>query len=671
MTVPVDHWDNADPGGDLASLPQLALQLLRAYVCDFGTDATDLRQACAGNPIAMALLGRSGRRLDTDGYAAILPLVSQQGTVSWTELRYQDSLLIWWRSQRAAHLARALALLTGQAAPDDFFAAALLAGVGYEQHNQHHAASLQPWLRAAETPEHYSTYCQAQPVADAGTCVQSLLAHNGWSMAVRDAVRYHAAPLAQLADARPLLQITNLSWRIGWQLAVDADNLHQCARLLGMQDSLLSELLQQVDADVERRAQQLGLVTWNQATLAHCQDAQYELAQSMQWLLRVEGWQQQLRTETRLPQLEHRLLEILAQIARPYASVLWIAARDVDGSARLKLLRPLDDAIAADIAFDPARSLIATVAEGRTMLVLGEAEQQQRAIAIVDRQLFARINAPSIVLIPLRTGENAMGVLLCGAGSVRNESQFTESAAIARLLVVALQQRQNLLEQNPLLLDAQSVREWIHEVSNPLTIVGNYLAALQLRHADDTSLGDDLERIRQELARAQQLVSDPQGVATRRATLEVGCDVNGVVRDVIRLLSSGGKEPGRFDLKLAAQGRTTVAREALQQIVTNLLKNAVEVLDANGEVSIVSDDNMQWDGERYVLLTISDNGPGLPPPLRDNAFAGGFTTKAGHAGLGLHITKKLVDDAGGRILCRSSERGTQFQLLLPQRRDAH
>jgi len=671
MTLPIDHWDYADPGGDLASLPQLALQLLRACVCDFG--AGDVREAWICNPIAMALLGRSGRRLDADadGYGAILPLVSQQGTVSWTEQRYQDALLIWWRSQRAAHLARALALLTGQSAPDDFFAAALLVGVGYEQHSQYHAVSLQPWLRDAETPEHYATHCQTQQVVDAGATAQSLLAQSGWSMAVRDAVRYHAAPLSQLADARPLLQITNLSWRIGWQLPADGDNLRQCARLLGVEEGLLTELLQQVDTDVERRAQQLGLVFWSEASLAHCQDAQYELAQSMQWLLRLEGWQQQLRAETRLPQLEHRLLEILAQIARPYASVLWIATREADGVSRLKLLRPLDEAIAGEIVFDPSRSLVASVAAGSSMVVLGEAEQQQRAIGIIDRQLFARIAAPSIVLIPLRTGENAMGVLLCGAGSVRNESQFTESAAIARLLVVALQQRQSLLDQSPLLLDAQTLREWIHEVSNPLTIVSNYLATLQLRHAEDASLREDLDRIRQELARAQQLVSDPQGAAKQRAARESGCDVNTVVRDVIRLLSSGGKEKIRFDLRLAAQGRTTVAKDVLQQIVTNLLKNAVEVLDANGEVSIVSDDNMQWDGDRYVLLAIGDNGSGLPQPLRDNAFAGGFTTKAGHAGLGLHITKKLVDDAGGRILCRSSERGTQFQLLLPQRTGAH
>jgi signal transduction histidine kinase len=679
MAFLTDHWDPTSTGGELASLPQLALQLLRACTSDLAPDvsqlASPLRLACQVNPVAMAALGRSNRRADPDGLvAAVLPLVTQQGTVSWTESRYQDSLLTWWRSQRAAHIARALALVSGQPAADEFFAAALLVGVGYEHHTQHFADILLPQLRGSDSVESYTAWCQSQPVADAGASVQALLAQHGWPMAVRDAVRYHAAPITQLADARPLLQIVNLGWRLGWQLTTDAANLKQCARLLGLQESLLGELVQQADHDVGQLAQQLGLPIWDQATLAHCQDAQHELSRSLQWLLKFEGWQQQLRNVANVLQMEQCLQEILQQIARPYASVLWIAdigATQAGAAAttpgRLRPFQPLDDAIAADLALEPTRSLIAAAALGRQIVVLNEAEQQQRAVSIVDRQVFARISAPNVVMIPVRTGEIVLGVLLCGAGPMRSDSQFVETAAIARLVGAGITRYRELLRTNPLVLDARALQEWVHEVSNPLTIVGNYVATLLARHAQETALCEDLGRIRQELARAAALINDPQGVASRRQAASDGCDVNAVVQEVIRLLSSGAANGIRFDVKLAASRRSSVAADTVQQIVTNILKNAVEVLDANGEVSVVSDDNMQWDGERYVSLTISDNGPGLPPPLRDHAFAGGFSTKAGHAGLGLHITKKLVDDAGGRILCRTSDRGTQFQLLLPQR----
>jgi signal transduction histidine kinase len=682
MAFLTDHWDPASTGGELASLPQLALQLLRACTSDLVPDSSplssqpsQLRLACQVNPVAMATLGRSGRRTDMEGLvAAVLPLVTQQGTVSWTESRYQDSLLTWWRSQRAAHIARALALVSGQAAADDFFAAALLVGVGYEHHTQYFADILLPKLRSSESVESYTAYCQSQPVADAGAGVQALLAQHGWPMAVRDAVRYHAAPITQLADARPLLQIVNLGWRLGWQLSVEPANLKQCARLLGLQESLLGELVQQADHDVGQLAQQLGLPVWDQATLAHCQDAQHELSRSLQWLLKFEGWQQQLRNVANVLQMEQCLQEILQQIARPYASVLWIAEADAGQVAsstlqptRLRPFQELDDAIAADLVLAPSRSLIASAALGQQIVVLNEAEQQQRAISIVDRQVFARISAPNIVMIPVRTGEIVSGVLLCGAGPMRSDSQFVETAAIARLVFTGITRYRELLRTNPLVLDARALQEWVHEVSNPLTIVGNYVATMLAQHAQDTALCEDLGRIRQELARTAALINDPQGVTARRHASNNGCDVNVVVQDVVRLLSTGAATAIRFDIRLAASHRTIVAADTVQQIVTNILKNAVEVLDASGEVSVVSDDNMQWDGERYVLLVISDNGTGLPPPLRDHAFAGGVSTKAGHAGLGLHITKRLVDDAGGRILCRTSDRGTQFQLLLPQR----
>jgi len=398
-----------------------------------------------------------------------------------------------------------------------------------------------------------------------------------------------------------------------------------------------------------------------------------ELSRALQWLLKFEGWQQQLRNVANVLQMEQCLHEILQQIARPFASILWIAdVEAVSGSEtvtpkRLRPFQPLDEAIAADLSLDQARSLIAAVTLGRQIVVLNEAEQQQRAISIVDRQVFARIAAPNIVMIPIRTGEIVCGVLLCGAGPMRSDSQFFETGAIARLVSAGITRYRELLRTNPLVLDARALQEWVHEVGNPLTIVGNYVATMLARYELDAALSEDLVRIRQELARAAALINDPQRVTARREASTDGCDVNVVVQDVIRLLSSGAASGIRFDVRLASARRTKMAADTVQQIVTNILKNAVEVLDASGEVSVVSDDNMQWDGERYVSLIISDNGSGLPVPLRDHAFAGGFSTKAGHAGLGLHITKRLVDDAGGRILCRTSDRGTQFQLLLPQR----
>ena len=107
---------------------------------------------------------------------------------------------------------------------------------------------------------------------------------------------------------------------------------------------------------------------------------------------------------------------------------------------------------------------------------------------------------------------------------------------------------------------------------------------------------------------------------------------------------------------------------AIKQIYTNLVKNAIEALPANGEIMVYTQDNVNVDGEPFVEISVSDNGPGIPPDILPNLFSPVDTTKQGeHAGLGLTIVKNLVNEIHGSIRCRSSSRGTEFLVLLPRR----
>jgi nitrogen-specific signal transduction histidine kinase len=73
-------------------------------------------------------------------------------------------------------------------------------------------------------------------------------------------------------------------------------------------------------------------------------------------------------------------------------------------------------------------------------------------------------------------------------------------------------------------------------------------------------------------------------------------------------------------------------------------------------------------GKDFVEIRIQDNGTGIPTDIKNNLFMPVTSTKGnGHSGLGLSITKNLVTDAHGTISCRSSAKGTEFQILLPQR----
>ena len=106
---------------------------------------------------------------------------------------------------------------------------------------------------------------------------------------------------------------------------------------------------------------------------------------------------------------------------------------------------------------------------------------------------------------------------------------------------------------------------------------------------------------------------------------------------------------------------------ALKQIYTNLIKNAVEALPANGQLMVYTQDYVNVDGKQHIELSVADDGPGIDMNILPQLFSPVESTKGDdHAGLGLTIVKNLVNELHGSISCRSSDKGTSFHILLPK-----
>jgi signal transduction histidine kinase len=105
---------------------------------------------------------------------------------------------------------------------------------------------------------------------------------------------------------------------------------------------------------------------------------------------------------------------------------------------------------------------------------------------------------------------------------------------------------------------------------------------------------------------------------------------------------------------------------ALNQVFLNLLKNATEALEGTGGIVRV---RLGQEGS-WVVIEIRDDGPGIPPEIRERLFEPFFSTKgAGRGtGLGLSICRRIVSEHGGSIrVDSSSEAGTTFMVRLPVR----
>jgi signal transduction histidine kinase len=102
------------------------------------------------------------------------------------------------------------------------------------------------------------------------------------------------------------------------------------------------------------------------------------------------------------------------------------------------------------------------------------------------------------------------------------------------------------------------------------------------------------------------------------------------------------------------------------QVITNLLRNAADSMPNGGALTL----RTRRDGQ-MALLQVTDTGTGIPPDLMERIFSPFFTTKASGTGLGLAVSRKIVDDHGGRVEVQSKlGEGTTFSIYLPLHRPA-
>jgi signal transduction histidine kinase len=149
-------------------------------------------------------------------------------------------------------------------------------------------------------------------------------------------------------------------------------------------------------------------------------------------------------------------------------------------------------------------------------------------------------------------------------------------------------------------------------------------------------------------------------------------DLNEVVRDMIVLLRS---EATRYSIsvrtKLAADLPEVVGdRVQLQQVLMNLMINGIDAMrDVDGTRELVVKSERGEDEQ--ALVSVSDTGVGLPQQQADQIFNAFFTTKSHGTGMGLRISRSIVESHGGRLwAAENSPRGASFYVTLPTKAEA-
>ena len=212
----------------------------------------------------------------------------------------------------------------------------------------------------------------------------------------------------------------------------------------------------------------------------------------------------------------------------------------------------------------------------------------------------------------------------------------------------------------------------VHEVSQPLgAMIASAAAGARWLAADPPEIAEArsaLDNIAADGKRAREVIARIRALAKRQAPRLELLDIN---RKILEVLALTEHELRSHDIVLQAQLGEALRRVAgdrvqLQQVLLNLILNAIEAMsgvhDRPRQLTIVS----REDAPNAVVVEVRDSGMGLDPEGAERVFEAFYTTKAEGIGIGLSISRSIIEAHGGRLWASSNEpRGAVFGFSLP------
>ncbi len=237
----------------------------------------------------------------------------------------------------------------------------------------------------------------------------------------------------------------------------------------------------------------------------------------------------------------------------------------------------------------------------------------------------------------------------------------------------ALQQmHEQLAHANRVATMGQLTASIAHEIAQPIGAVYNRAnAAINFLSKDPP----DLEEVREAISgiagaadRAREIIGRIRDQVKKAPPRKDIFDLNRTIEEVLLLAGSTITKEAIFVQADFAKGLPPVRgdRVQLQQVVLNLILNAVEAMSSvdncSRELQISTKHNETGD----VLVTVSDTGPGVTPENLERVFESFFTTKSSGVGIGLSICRSILEGHGGSLWANANEpRGARFQFTLP------
>ena len=289
-----------------------------------------------------------------------------------------------------------------------------------------------------------------------------------------------------------------------------------------------------------------------------------------------------------------------------------------------------------------------------------------------DRAGLAALPLTAVILAWVTWASSSLASLLKRAGSrllelngdlTRNRAELEQRVAERSDALRASQAR--VIHQEKMAALGLLAAGIAHEIGNPLTGISSLIQILQ-RHGGDSYTAEKLGLILNQVGRIQRTIRELVDFSRPASALEVSVRLSDVVDEALGIAKYYQRTKDRaIATRIPADlPKVRAVRDRLSQVVFNLAMNAIDATAKNGEIHLEA----ELDGSN-LALRVRDDGRGVADADLDKLFQPYYTTKPQGTGLGLFVSRQIIEEMGGTLTYRSqADQGAEFVIVLPKER---
>jgi signal transduction histidine kinase/pSer/pThr/pTyr-binding forkhead associated (FHA) protein len=371
----------------------------------------------------------------------------------------------------------------------------------------------------------------------------------------------------------------------------------------------------------------------------------------------------------------HELLERITDIVFKHFTVdcMFVLMKDREGRLKSQIVRYRSKHNRDGEKVVGSRTIINHVVEKREGILCANAMTDKRFANSASAGSIANMALRSVICVPIVCRNDVHGVMHVDCSMAQHtytHEQLRLMTAIGRLAGMAVENVklvESRVRNERLAATGETVAYLSHHVRNILQGMRSGSDVLEMGLARERI---DLIRsgwgiVQRNQDRTMQLVSNMLTFSKDREPRIESIQLNRIIEEVVRLVELRAHERGvDIECELGELPPLPLDSDGIHQVVLNIMTNALDVVpDKNGRVTVTT---IFDEAGNCGVLTISDNGPGIPKAELDTIFNAFHSSKGqGGTGLGLAAAKKIVTELHGKITVTSkADRGTTFRICL-------